>query len=129
MLALTLRPATAVAIDFATFEFPKVRVQVKESGDELLVLVWNEGEPYKGYLLLDADVKVDDHAALDLIVRTVDEFNADPITGWRNLFTAAFEKEHQMVDEVRAAADARSRAVKNASEAAGFAVLNARRSA
>ena len=124
---LTLRPATAVAIDFATFEFPKLRVQVKESGDELLVLVWNEGGPYKGYLLLDADVKADDPAALDRILRAVDAFNTDPITGWRDLVTTAIDAEHRAIVAERAALDERSRAARRAIEDVGLAAMRARR--
>ena len=129
MLALTLRPATAVAIDFATFEFPKLRVQVKESGDELLVLVWNDGGPYKGYLLLDADVKADDRAALDLILRRVDAFNADPITGWRDVVATAIDAERKSIVAERAALDERSRAARTALENVGLAAMRARRSA
>lgn len=123
MSHLVLDPQQLVAIDWESFAFPPVDLETRSSGEELLMLVWS-GD--REFLLHDRDVPLEEAAYMGEVRAQVAAFNADTITGWRELATSAHEKEKAAIAEERAALMTRQRNLVRAYEDAGFGALRAR---
>jgi len=124
MAFLTLDPQHLLDIDFDTFTFPRLQLDTRSSGEELLMVVWSEG---RKYLLYDREVPRDRPDIVDAVRLGVQRFNEDPISGWRELFAAASDAEQASIEAQRTALAERSSALFEARQAAGFACLRARR--
>lgn len=126
MSHLVLDPQQFVAIDYDSFTFPPVRLETRSSGEDLLMLVW-AGD--REFLLHDRDVPRQEAAYMDEVRAQVAAFNADTISGWRELAVVAHRAEADAVVAEREALRERQRQVARAIEDAGFAALRARREA
>ncbi len=126
MAHLTLTPADAVAIDFEVFEFPEIELTTRSSGESLLMLVWSEG---RKHLLFDRDVERGQAELMAEVRLEVARFNADTITGWRELVTASVAEERALLRVEREALSRRGIAAARAYENVGLACLRARRAA
>lgn len=123
MAHLALDPQQLAGIDFTTFTFPPVELRSRTSGEDVLMLVW-AGE--REYLLFDRDVPRDDLQLMAEVLSEIDQFNVDPISGWRELIVAAHQGEIASIGEAQEALRVRRRAAAAALEDAGFAVLRVR---
>ena len=126
MTHLSLSPTAAVAVDFEVFDFPGIELTTRSSGEQLLMLVWSEG---RKHLLFDREIPREDEATVAAVRREVAAFNADRITGWRELLVAAYDQERIQLDLERARLSQRTRAVATARQDAGAACLRARQAA
>lgn len=126
MTHLSLSPASAVDIDFEVFEFPAIELVTRSSGETLLMLVWSEG---RKHLLFDRDVPREDENVIAEVRAEVARFNADRITGWREVLVAAYDQECVELDAERIRLSQRTRAVARARQDAGSACLRARHAA
>lgn len=126
MKHLALDPQQLAKIDFDTFDFPELELVTRSSGEELLMVVWAGG---RRFLLHDREIPRDQMGVIEEVRAEVEAFNADTITGWRDLVTAAVERERQAIADARDALFDRTLAVERAHQDAGFACLRARSSA
>lgn len=126
MSHLALDPQQLASIDFETFPFPKVHLVERESAEDLLMLVWAEG---RTQLLLDREVPREDAERIREVRDEVDQFNADPVSGWRELIITAHEAEMTAIATERDALAARRRTAAAHYDDAGFALMRARRGA
>lgn len=121
---LALTPQQLAAIDFTTFDFPGVELVTRTSGEDLLILVWAGG---RAFLLHNRDVPRDAASYIDEIRSEVQAFNADPVSGWRDLIIATHKAEMESIAAERQVLTARRRAAAAQYDDAGFALMRARR--
>lgn len=121
MVHLALTPRQLASIDFDTFAFPKLRLflvtfgttLVKVSGGSGLEVFNDNCSPKTNPLI--AEVRVE-----------VEAFNPDPISGWRELFTATNERERAVLAAEQCALVERRQTLARAFDSAGRAALRAR---
>lgn len=122
MSHLALSSKQFMDIDFDTFEFPQLRVIAVTHGATLVVVSSGRGpQLFSGTF----DRKEDEGIAE--IRAEVARFNADPISGWRDLFIKTNEQERVVLSAEREALAQRRRALAMADDSAGYAILRARR--
>lgn len=121
---LALSPKQLAAIDFDTFEFPKLRVILVTHGATLIAVSSGSGPR-----LFNGSFRRKDDEAIAEIRAEVARFNADPISGWRDLFITTNEQENAVLTSERDALLERRRVLARAYDDAGAACLRARREA
>ena len=119
---LALDPQQLVDIDFDRFEFPKVRlIAVKDSKGALVSVSAGSIK------LLNQKVTVSAKTFIAEVRALVEAFNADPISGWRELVIRTKDDEKATIRAEQDALTSRLRALRCAYDDAGFALLRARR--
>ena len=124
MVHLALTPPQLASIDFDTFEFPKLRLLLVTFGATLVSV--NGGA---GLDVFSDHCSPKTNPLIAEVRAEVQAFNADPISGWRDLFIATNEREQAAIAAERDALAERRQTLARAYDNAGHAALRARRAA
>ena len=124
MSRLALSPAQLASIDFDTFTFPKLRLLLVTFGSTSVTVA---GGP--ALELFSDSCSPKTNPVIAEVRAEVEAFNADPISGWCDLFIATNEREQAALAAERDALAERRQTLVRAYDNAGHATLRARREA